>query len=91
MKQVVIKKIVGALGDENDINIIWDEKPLTVFKKGENEISFDITKTERTIQAEIIDESGRSHRSNAYFVLNGKCPTLFLHVNGYRLKLTINE
>lgn len=87
MKKIVIKKRLGALGCDNDVSILWDEKEIGVLKVDQEEISFDVSATERTIQAEIIDENGRSHRSNAYFVLNGKCPVLYLTVNGMSLKL----
>ena len=88
VKKVVIKKVLGPLGCDNDIDIIWDEKPLGVLKVDEDEIEFEISATQRAIQAEIID-GNNVYRSNAYFVLNGKCPVLELIVSGFNLKLHV--
>ena len=87
MRKIVIKKVPEGLGCDNDITILWDEKAVGVLKIDQEEISFDVSATERAVQAEIVDENGRSHRSNAYFVLNGKCPTLYLHVSAMNMKL----
>jgi len=90
MKNVVIEKRVGALGCASDITILFDERPKGVLKVDENEISLPIGATQAAVQAEIVI-GGRPYRSNAYFVLNGKCPKLFLNVSGAKLVITVNE
>ena len=87
MKNVVIEKRVGALECLSDISILFDERPKAVLKKEDGEISIPVSSTQVTVQAEIV-LNGRSYRSNAYFVLNGKCPRLFLEVSGTKLVLT---
>ena len=86
MKNVVIEKRVGALGCPGDIAILFDERPRGVLKAEENEISIPIGATQAAVQAEVV-MNGRSYRSNAYFVLNGKCPRLYLTVSGAKLVL----
>lgn len=90
MKNVTIEKRVGALGCPSDITILFDERPKAVLKAEENEISIPVSATEITVQGEVI-VGGRSYRSNAYFVLNGKCPKLYLNVSGTKMVLTVNE
>ena len=87
MRNVVIKKRIGALGCLSDIAILFDERPKGVLKVEEEEISLPIGATQAAVQAEII-LNGRSYRSNAYFVLNGKCPDLYLTVSGTKLVLS---
>ena len=89
MKNVTIEKRVGALGCSSDIVILFDERPKAVLKKEENEISIPISATEATIQAEV-EINGRAYRSNAYFVLNGKCPKLYLSVSGSKMVISVS-
>ncbi|MBR1846750.1 MAG: hypothetical protein IJ787_03445 [Bacilli bacterium] len=89
MKNVTIEKRIGALGCPSDITILFDERPKGVLKVDQNEISLPIGSTEATVQAEV-EVGGRVYRSNAYFVLNGKCPKLYLEVSGAKLKLSVN-
>ena len=89
MKNVTIEKRIGALGCPSDIAILFDERPKGVLKVDQNEISLPIGSTEATVQAEV-EVGGRVYRSNAYFVLNGKCPKLYLEVSGAKLKLSVN-
>jgi hypothetical protein len=89
MKNVTIEKRSGALGCPSDITILFDERPKGVLKVDQNEISLPIGSTEATVQAEV-EVGGRVYRSNAYFVLNGKCPKLYLEVSGAKLKLSVN-
>ncbi|MBP3713221.1 MAG: hypothetical protein J6I69_01445 [Bacilli bacterium] len=91
MRNVLIKKEVGALGCDADITILFSEKPAGVLKVDMDQISLPINKTEHAVQGEIIDENGKSYRSNAFFVLNGKCPELTLVVSGHSLKLFSHE
>lgn len=86
MKNITIEKRVGVLGCPFDITILFDERPKGVLKKEEDKIELPIGKTEATIQAEV-EIGGRVYRSNAYFVLNGKCPTLYLNVSGSKMSL----
>lgn len=89
MKNVTIEKRVGVLGCPSDITILFDERPKAVLKLDQNEISIPVTSTEVTVQAEV-EINGRAYRSNAYFVLNGKCPKLFLTVSGAKMVLSVN-
>lgn len=89
MKNVTIEKRIGALGCPSDITILFDERPKGVLKVDQNEISLPIGSTEATVQTEV-EVGGRVYRSNAYFVLNGKCPKLYLEVSGAKLKLSVN-
>ncbi|MDY6392072.1 MAG: hypothetical protein SPL80_04475 [Bacilli bacterium] len=89
MKNVTIEKRIGALGCPSDITILFDERPKGVLKVDQNEIFLPIGSTEATVQAEV-EVGGRVYRSNAYFVLNGKCPKLYLEVSGAKLKLSVN-
>ena len=89
MKNITIEKRIGALGCSSDITILFDERPKGVLKKDENEVSIPCGPTEVTVQAEV-EVAGRVYRSNAYFVLNGKCPKLFLTVSGTKMVLTVN-
>ena len=89
MKNVTIEKRVGALGCSSDVTILFDERPKGVLKVDQNEISIPVSDTEISVQGEVII-NGRSYRSNAYFVLNGKCPKLYLSVSGSKLVLTTN-
>ena len=89
MKNVTIEKRIGALGCPSDITILFDERPKGVLKVDQNEISLPIGSTEATVQSEV-EVGGRVYRSNAYFVLNGKCPKLYLEVSGAKLKLSVN-
>lgn len=89
MKYVTIEKRVGALGCSSDVTILFDERPKAVLKLDQNEISIPIGATEATVQAEVV-VGDRAYRSNAYFVLNGKCPKLFLLVSGTKLVLSVN-
>ena len=87
MKNVVIEKRIGALGCSSDVVILFDERPKGVLKVDENEIALPIGATEASVQAEVTI-NGRVFRSNAYFVLNGKCPRLYLLVSGSKLVLS---
>lgn len=87
MRNVTIVKRVGALGCQHDITILFDERPKAMLKKEENEISIPVSATQIAVQGEI-ELGGRSFRSNAYFVLNGKSPTLYLSVSGTKLTLS---
>ncbi|MCR5349292.1 MAG: hypothetical protein K6E59_06795 [Bacilli bacterium] len=88
MKNVTIEKRVGALGCSSDVTILFDERPTAILKVDENEISIPIGATEATVQAEVV-VGGRAYRSNAYFVLNGKCPRLYLLISGTKLVLSV--
>ena len=90
MKNVTIQKRVGVLGCPSDITILFDERPKTVLKKDQGEVVIPIASTEATIQGEI-ELNGRVYRSNAYFVLNGKCPKLLLDVSGAKMVLSVNK
>lgn len=90
MKKVQIEKHVGALGCPSDITILFDERPKGVLKIEEDRIELPIGATQATVQGEM-EINGRVFRSNAYFVLNGKCPTLHLSVNGAKMVLTVRE
>ena len=90
MKNVIIEKRLGVLGCPNDITILFDERPKATLKKEDETITIPVSATEIAIQAEC-DFGGRVYRSNAYFVLNGKCPKLYLHVSGSKMKLTTKE
>mgnify|MGYP006873003276 CR=1 FL=1 len=79
------------MGGHVDANIIFDETPKAVLKADEENIVIPIEKTERAIQAEIIDENGKSFRSNAYFFVLGKSTDLYLYINGYQMSLTIKD
>lgn len=89
MKNVTIEKRIGALGCSSDITILFDERPKGILKVDQNEIVIPVSDTEISVQGEVI-VNGRSYRSNAYFVLNGKCPRLYLTVSGSKLVLTTN-
>ncbi len=89
MKNVTIEKRIGALGCSSDITILFDERPKGVLKIDQNEIVIPVSDTEVTVQAEVMINE-RPYRSNAYFVLNGKCPKLYLTVSGSKLVLTTN-
>lgn len=89
MKNVTIEKRIGALGCSSDIAILFDERPKGILKVDQNEIVIPVSDTEISVQGEVII-NGRSYRSNAYFVLNGKCPRLYLTVSGSKLVLTTN-
>ena len=90
MRNITIEKRVGVLGCSSDITILFDERPKAVLKADENEISIPVTATEITLQTEIV-VGERAYRSNAYFVLNGKCPKLYLTVSGTKMVLAVNE
>ena len=90
MKYVTIEKRVGALGCSSDITVLFDERPKAVLKAEDNEISIPVNSTEVTVQTEIV-VNDRPYRSNAYFVLNGNCPKLYLTVSGTKMVLTVNE
>ena len=90
MKTISIEKRVGALGCPNDITILFDERPKAVLKVDQDKIEIPVSSTEVTVQTEV-EVNGRVFRSNAYFVLNGKCPKLFLTVSGTKMVLTVNE
>ena len=75
MKNVTIEKRIGALGCSSDITILFDERPKGILKVDQNEIVIPVSDTEISVQGEVII-NGRSYRSNAYFVLNGKSPRL---------------
>ena len=90
MRNVTIEKRIGVLGCPGDITILFDERPKTVLKADENEVQISVTATEIAIQAEV-EIGGRAYRSNAYFVLNGKCPKLYLLVSGSKMTLTTKE
>ena len=89
MKNVTIEKRIGALGCSSDITILFDERPKGVLKVDQDSISIPIGATEAAVQAEVVI-GGRAYRSNAYFVLNGKCPKLYLLVSGSKMVLTVN-
>ena len=88
MKNVTIEKRVGALGGDFDVTILFDERPKAVLKASDKEIVIPIGRTEATVQAEV-EIGGRIYRSNAYFVLNGKAPKLYLLVSGSKLVLSV--
>ena len=88
MKNVLIEKRIGALGCSSDVTILFDERPKAVFKKDDMEISIPISATEAAVQAEV-EINGRVYRSNAYFVLNGKCPRLYLTISGAKMVLSV--
>ena len=88
MKNISIEKRIGALGCPSDITILFDERPKAVLKLEENDISIPVTATQIAVQAEIV-VGGKTYRSNAYFVLNGKCPKLYLLVSGSKLVLSV--
>ena len=90
MKNVIIEKRVGVLGCPGDITILFDERPKTVLKADADSVQISVSATEIAIQAEIAI-NGRVYRSNAYFVLNGKCPKLYLIVSGSKMTLTTKE
>ncbi len=90
MKNILIEKRIGALGCPGDVTVLFDERPKAVLKADQNEISIPVSSTEVTVQTEIV-VNDRAYRSNAYFVLNGKCPKLFLTVSGTKMVLTVNE
>lgn len=87
MKNVTIEKRVGVLGCPSDITILFDERPKGTLTLDMNEISLPIGSTEAAVQAEVT-LNGRAYRSNAYFVLNGKCPKLYLTVSGAKMVLS---
>lgn len=89
MKTITIEKRIGALGCSSDIVILFDERPKATMKADQNVIEIPVAPTEAAIQAEV-EIGGRVYRSNAYFVLNGKCPKLYLLVSGSKLVLTVN-
>lgn len=89
MKNVTIEKRIGALGCSSDITILYDERPKGIFKKDDQVITLPIGSTQATVQAEV-EIGGKAYRSNAYFVLNGKCPKLYLLVSGSKLVLSEN-
>ena len=87
MKQITIEKRIGALGCPSDIAILFDERPKDVIKVDQESITIPVSSTEITVQAEVII-NGRSYRSNAYFVLNGNAPKLYLTVSGSKMVLS---
>lgn len=87
MKNIVIEKRIGALGCSTDIDILFDERPKAVFKKDDAVLTIPVNSTEIAVQAEV-HVAGRSYRSNAYFVLNGNAPKLYLLVSGTKMVLS---
>ena len=90
MKNIIIEKHVGALGCPNDITVLFDERPKATLKADENQITIPVSATEVAVQTEVV-VGERAYRSNAYFVLNGKCPKLHLNVSGTKMVLTVAE
>ncbi|MCR5078519.1 MAG: hypothetical protein K6B65_01155 [Bacilli bacterium] len=88
MKQVEIVKRIGVLGCNDDVTILFDERPKAVWKKDEEKIVIPVSATEITVQGEI-EKNGRVFRSNAYFVLNGKCPKLYMTISGTKMVLSV--
>ena len=87
MKNIEIEKRIGALGCSTDIVILFDERPKAILKKEENSINIPVNATEITVQTEV-EIGGKPYRSNAIFVLNGKCPKLYLTVSGAKMVLS---
>ena len=87
MKNLTIEKRVGALGCSSDVTILFDERPKAVFPKDAETLDIPIEATEIAVQAELVI-GGRAYRSNAYFILNGKAPNLYLSVSGSKMVLT---
>ena len=88
MKSITIEKRVGVLGCPSDVTILFDERPKAIMKPDDQEITLLIGATQASVQAEV-EMGGRIYRSNAYFVLNGKCPKLYLTVSGSKLVLSV--
>jgi len=88
MKSITIEKRVGVLGCPSNVTILFDERPKAVMKAEEKEITLAVGPTQISVQAEV-EMGGRAYRSNAYFVLNGKCPKLYLTVSGSKLVLSV--
>ena len=89
MKQIEIEKRIGALGCNSDVTILFDERPKAILKKDDERIVIPVTATQIAVQAEV-EKNGRFFRSNAYFVLNGKCPKLYLTISGTKMVISVN-
>ena len=90
MRNITIEKRGGVLGCPSDITILFDERPKAVLKVDEDHIDIPVSATEITVQGEV-EIGGRVYRSNAIFVLNGKCPKLYLTVSGAKMVLSVKE
>lgn len=74
-----------------DMQVIVDNKTIAcVFKKEENEVSFDLTNSEHTIQMGF-SSRGKDYRSNAFFFLGKKDTNLIMKKSGSRITLLIKD
>ena len=90
MRKIIITKQNGEINNDADIRIIANTKLLGLLKKDENIFSANVSKSQQTVQAEMIDLDGKAYRSNAYFaVYGGKDIVLHLTVSGTNFKLTV--
>ena len=87
MRTLTIYRRVGPLGGQNDATILSSESVLGVLKTEEEKVELPISKGEHAIQAQIVGDDGRVHRSNVYFATGGKSVTLYLTISGYKLTL----
>lgn len=91
MRTLTIHRRIGPLGGQVDATILSSEEQLGVLKAEEEKVELTITKGEHAIQAQLIGEDGRVHRSNVYFATGGKSVVLYLTISGYKLTLRTQD
>ena len=90
-KKITIKRKPGVFNAFPACSILSDEVTIGKMDENQMEASFNVSKAEHAIQAQITTEDGRIYRSNSYFSIGGKDVTLYLVIDGSKLKLTYRE
>lgn len=86
-KKITIKRKEGVFGLFPACAILSDEVKIGNMEENQMEGVFEVSKAEHAIQAQIEGEDGRPYRSNSYFSIGGKDVTLYLSIDGSKLKL----
>lgn len=90
-KKITIKRKEGVFPSFPACAILSDETRIGEMKENQMEAVFEVSKAEHAIQAQTEGRDGRLYRSNSYFSIGGKDETLYLTIDGSKLKLTYKE
>ena len=90
-KKITIKRKEGVFGTFPFCSILSDETQIGTMEQDQMEASFEVSKAEHAIQAQITGPDGRVYRSNSYFSIGGKDVTLYLTIDGSKLVLKYRD
>ena len=90
-KNITIKRQEGVFHNFPACVILSDETRIGEMAENQMEAVFAVSKAEHAIQAQTEGRDGRLYRSNSYFSIGGKDETLYLTIDGSKLKLTYRQ